>query len=326
MIRESRLHWFRAAVVRHGRRCAERARWTAPLVCALLATGAWAQEGGVSPSPEPPADAAPPSAGVPPPPPSPTSSGAAPTSATAEVSKRTEDNSALEAQRTPLQALNEHFLGSAARSVRYDWRSSPVMLGVLVGEVLERNNFGQWRLGAMGRKAFGDILLDGGVNIYFAYPTASSETLALTPFRQAGRPGHLEIDVNLGYAVAEGVVTPMLSFLPPAEMVLVVYAGARYLGYWETFPSRPIQDIAVDLVLPQLSQTERLRLEDAALGGMSVDPARFHVMLGVSLDVYLQPGVFVSPRVHLAVPLLTPLTGTQLGWFSEVGLAVGYAL
>jgi len=130
----------------------------------------------------------------------------------------------------------------------------------------------------------------------------------------------------VGYAIAEGVVTPLTDYLPPAEMVLVAYAGLRYLVYPEGMANRPLQDIGLDLVSPQLSAAETERIERIRLESMLIDPARAHTLVGVSLDVYFQPGVFVSPRGMLAVPLLVPATGSGLGFFWELSIAVGYAL
>jgi hypothetical protein len=227
--------------------------------------------------------------------------------------------------RTPIQALNEHFVGSAARAVRFDWRRSPIIVGASISEVVEKNTFGQWRVGAFGKKAFDDLIVEVGVALYQSYDTPSSQSLALTPFRQAGRPNHLEIDANVGYAVAEGVVTPLASFIPPAEVVLVAVGGARYLGYAQSFVDRDIQAIALDLASPQLSTAELDRIEQDALGSMLVDPARLHAMAGLSLDVYLQPGLMLSPRAMVAIPVLVPVTNSSLGLFWELSFAAGWA-
>jgi hypothetical protein len=224
-----------------------------------------------------------------------------------------------------VQALTEHFVGSTARAVRFDWRRSPVMVGVSVGEVVEKNNFSAQRYGLLGRKAFSDLILEVGVQLYVSDDTASSAQLALTPFRQAGRPGHLEIDLNVGYAVAEGVVTPLAAFMPPAEVALVALGGVRYLGYWQTFPDRPIQDIGLSLASPQLSTIELERLDRDAPEAMAIDPARLHALVGLAVDTYLQPGLLVSPRAMLAAPVLVPVTNTSLGFFWELSLVVGWA-
>jgi hypothetical protein len=227
--------------------------------------------------------------------------------------------------RTPVQALTEHFVGSTTRAVRFDWRRSPVMVGIAAGEVVEKNNFSAQRYGLVGRKAFSDLILEVGVQLYLSDDTPSSELLALTPYRQAGRPAHLELDVNVGYALAEGVVTPLAAFMPPAEVALVALGGVRYLGYWQTFPDRPIQDVGLSLASPQLSQIELERLDNDAPEAMAIDPARLHALVGLAVDAYLQPGLWVSPRAMLAVPVLVPVTNTSLGLFWELTLVVGWA-
>jgi len=224
-----------------------------------------------------------------------------------------------------VQALSEHFVGSTSRAVRFDWRRSPVMVGLSASEIIEKNNFSQQRYGLVGRKAFSDLVLEVGAHVYLSDDTPSSETLALTPFRQAGRPAHLEIDANVGYAVAEGVVTPLASFVPPAEIVVVALGGVRYLGYWQTFPDRPIQDIGLSLASPQLSAIELERLDADAPEAMAIDPARLHALVGVAVDTYVQPGLFVSPRAMVALPVLAPVTGTSLGLFWELSFIVGWA-
>ena len=240
--------------------------------------------------------------------------------------KDTSDNDDVVARsRTPVQALTEHFIGSTARAVRFDWRRSTIMVGLSAAEVVEKNNFSAQRYGLLGRKAFTDLIVEVGVQLYLSDDTPSSELLALTPYRQSGRPAHLELDLNVGYALAEGVVTPLAAFMPPAEVALVALGGVRYLGYWQTFPDRPIQDIGLSLASPQLSQIELERLDTDAPEAMASDPARLHALVGLAVDTYLQPGLWVSPRAMLAVPVLVPVTNTSLGFFWELTLAVGWA-
>ena len=241
-----------------------------------------------------------------------------------DIEEGSDDDVALRL-RTPIQALNEHFLGSTSRAVRFDWRRSPITLAADISELIERNNFGQWRFGATGRTAFDDIILEVGLHYYQSYATESSRTLSLTPFVQAGRPNHFELDVNVGYAVAEGVVTPLANFMPPAEMALVALGGARYLLYTQSFVDRRLQDIGLSLVSPSLSVEETDRIERDALGSMLVDLARLHAMVGLGVDVYFQPGLYFSPRAMVALPVLAPVTGSQLGFFWELSFLAGYA-
>jgi hypothetical protein len=235
-----------------------------------------------------------------------------------------EDNTTLEQVRTPVQAMTEHFLGSASRPVRFDWRRSFLTFGVTASELIERNNFGSNRIGAFARHAFGDIVVGAAVTYVITTPTTSSQLLSLTPYRQFGRPNHFEIDIDAAYAIVEGVVTPILGFLPPAEMALLAVAGVRYLIYPAGFVDRDLTAIGLDLVSPRL-RDEVVRIERDALPGMVVDPARIHTLVGAELDVYFQPGVFLSPRAMLALPL-GGLNGSGLGLWWELSLAIGYSL
>lgn len=232
----------------------------------------------------------------------------------------------IDRYRTPIDVLNEGFLGAAARPVRFDWRRSPVMFGATASEILERNNFGAARVGVFARKPFGSLLGELALHWAWAVPTPSSELLALTPYRQASRPSRVELDLNLGYPVVEGVVTLWPGFLPPAEMVLSGVAGARYLFYPEELFNREFLDITGGLFLPALPLTAQAEIEPNLLPGMDLDLARYHVLGGFNLDVYFQPGLLISPRVLVAVPILAPATQTQLGFFWEMTISVGYAL
>jgi hypothetical protein len=235
------------------------------------------------------------------------------------------DTTTLEQVRTPVQALTEHFLGSTSRPVRFDWRRSTITFGVTGSELIERNNFGSNRIGIFGRHAFGDLVFGAAVNYVITTPTPSSQQLSLTPYRQYGRPNHFELDVDVAYALAEGVVTPILGFLPPAEMALLAVGGVRYLVYPAGFVDRDLTAIGLDLVSPRL-RDEVVRIERDALPGMLVDPARLHALVGLELDVYFQPGIFLSPRAMVALPLLVPLTGSGLGFWWELSIAIGYSL
>jgi hypothetical protein len=240
--------------------------------------------------------------------------------------------------RVPVDQLAEHFLGSTARPVRFDWRGSPVMVAIHGSELLERNNFGSFRVGSVVRRAFSSLMLEGGAAWVFVTGTESSELLALTPYRQPGRPSRLELDVNVSYPLFEGVVTPLHDLLPPAQMVLFATGGVRYLLYPETLVGERAwgetstwteldtwRDVGEGLATPQLRDSDRAFLEEKALGGMGIDPALVHTLVGLTFDAYFQPGLFLSSRALVAVPLLAPVSGTLLGFWWELGLAAGWA-
>lgn len=235
--------------------------------------------------------------------------------------RRVSDQTTLVEAKASHAKLLEHFLGATSRSIRFDWRGSPVQLGVYVGELIERNNYASYRGGLILRKAFGEALLEVLFSGVYTAPTLSSELLALTPYQQSGRPARLEFGLNGGYPIAEGVVTPNFSWVPPAQLVWMAYGGMTYALY-PTLVGKHWQN----LWRPNITDDERVDLAPVTLGGMHVDAARFQVMVGTSLDVYFVPGIFVTPRVMMAIPLgFSLLTGSELGFWWEWGMAIGYA-
>jgi hypothetical protein len=238
----------------------------------------------------------------------------------------------LPTKRTPLPVLQERFVGVASRATRFDWRATTAMVGLIGSELIERNNFASVRLGILGRKAVGDLVVEGAVTWADSFATKSSELIALTPYRQAGRPARLELEANVAWPLAEAVTTSSPWFVPPAELVVSAVGGARYLLYPQLFfAERPASDLPVGLdtaasvVSPVLTDSDVLVLENGAVPGMAIDRARVQVLVGVDTDVYFRPGVFVSPRALLAVPLLAPFSSTSLGWWWELSAVVGYA-
>ncbi|WP_309894595.1 hypothetical protein [Archangium sp.] len=232
----------------------------------------------------------------------------------------------LEGFRTPLDALTERMIGAASKSVRFDWRRSTLGFGLIGSELLERNNFGSTRFGLMARKPFGSFVGEVAITRAFTWGTDSTEKLALTPYRQHGRPSRFELDVNVGYPLAEGVVTVLPSFFPSTELVFSANAGFRYLVYPGSMGGMKFQQVATSLLAPRLSDHELGKLESSRPGGMQIDPARYGLLAGLSVDVYFGSGGFLSPRAMLAVPLLGPVTGTGLGFWWELSLGLGWAL
>lgn len=234
-------------------------------------------------------------------------------------------NASVDSYRTPVEVLTERMIGSASRPVRYDWRKSKFGLGVVGSELLERNNFGSTRLGAFARMPMGGFMGELAITHAFTWETDSTRKLAMTPYRQFGRPSRFELDVNVGYPLAEGIVTAWPSFFPPTQMVFSLDAGFRYLFYPGALSGAKFGDVAAALVAPRLTDRELSNLEETRPGGMQIDSARYGLMAGGTLDLYFQTGGFLSPRVMVALPLLTPMNGTGLGWWWELSLGMGWA-
>ena len=232
----------------------------------------------------------------------------------------------LSRYRTPFGVLAERTIGTASRPVEFNWRRSTVMLAASGRQLFELNNFNSLRGGALARLPSGDIMLEFGLNYVNTWDTYSSRQLALTPYRQPGRPDRLEIDFNVGLPLAEGIVTTAPRFFPAVEMVFNAYAGLRYGIYTSGFRGMRFGKIMSSLISPGLTEEELDNLESKRLRAMKVDPARYLFMAGLGNDLYFKQGLFISPRLMVSVPLLAPTTGSDLLLVGEFTLAVGVAL
>ena len=235
-------------------------------------------------------------------------------------------DTSIERYRTPLEALTERPVGEASRAVRFDWRRSRVGFGVLASSLLELNNYSSFRIGGYVRKALGRFMLELAVTYAHTWGSFASEQLSLTPYRQFARPSRLEVDFNLSYALAEGVVTPRVAFLPSAELVFSATAGLRYLYYFGSLAGVPAGDVLAALFNPRLSDREADNLEPQRLPAMQIARTRYSLLAGFQLDLYLRPGLAVTPRVLLSLPVFGGIPGAGLSWWWELSLGVGAAL
>jgi hypothetical protein len=58
---------------------------------------------------------------------------------------------------------------------------------------------------------------------------------------------------------------------------------------------------------------------------MQVDPGRYGLILGFGKDLSLTQGLFLSPRVQVAVPLLAPVSKTALPVWVDLSVHLGWA-
>lgn len=231
----------------------------------------------------------------------------------------------IDAYRMPFDLLSERMIGTAAKPLRFDWRKTRLGVGVVAGQLLELNNFESSKVGGVARFVVGGFLAHVGLNGVWASATPSSDLLARTPYRQAGRPGRLELDLGLSLPIAEGVVTAWPAFFPATEMVLLVTAELRYLFYAGSLHGASASETLKTVLTPHLSAREQGNLEARRLPGMHIDPARYAALVGLTLDIYLHAGFFLSPRVLVAVPVLQGPTGSDLGLWWDVAVGAGYA-
>lgn len=240
--------------------------------------------------------------------------------------KPQEEDTSIERYRTPFEALAESTIGVASRAVLFDWRKSTAGVGLVASGLLELNNFYSTRVGGFVRIPSGNLTAELAVTRVFTWGSDSSEKLSLTPYRQSGRPSRIEFDINLAYALLEGVGTPRLALIPPAEMVFSFDLGFRYLFYPGALGKANAGQVIEAIFAPKLQEREVLYLERERLPGMQIDPARYGLMAGFSLDLYFRTGIFLEPKVMLGLPLLSGITGSSLGWWWELSMSLGWML
>ena len=227
--------------------------------------------------------------------------------------------------RTPFPVLVERTLGSTSRPVAYEWRRSKVQVAVTGAQPVELNTFQSLRAGAAVRLPRNGLLWDLGLSGAWTWDTDASQALALTPYRQSGKPDRLELDAHLGVPLAEGLVTARPRWFPSVQMVFVGWVGLRYAIYPGSLEGLRVREGLAALFRPTLGEAERANLEDARLDAMVVDPTRYTPLLGLGNDLYIRQGVFFSPRVSVALPLTRLAEPSALGWWGEASLAAGVA-
>ncbi len=237
-----------------------------------------------------------------------------------------QEDTSIERYRTPFQVLSESTIGLASRAVLFDWRKSTVAAGLTTGALLELNNFYSTRLGGFVRMPVGNLTAELAVTRVFTWGSDSSEKLSLTPYRQSGRPSRIELEVNLAYALLEGVGTPRLGLLPSAELVFSIDVGFRYLYYPGALGKANAGQVVEAIFAAKISERELDYLERERLPGMQIDAGRYGLLAGFALDLYFRTGIFLEPKVMLAIPVLSGLSGSRLGWWWELSMALGVSL
>jgi hypothetical protein len=235
-----------------------------------------------------------------------------------------EKDETIERYRTPFDALNERMIGQASRAVRYDWRNQTVSFGVTGGGLAELNNFQSERIGGFVRTAVSSFMLELAVTAALTQPTESSALLSLTPYRQSGRPSRIEIDLNLGIPLIEGVSTPRWGWLPTVEMVVFLQIDLRYRIYPGGVANLSAGDTVLALFSPKMWDQETFNLEPQRLPGMRIDRGKYDLLAGLTFEFQLQNGIFLAPRIMLCPPILAGFSGSNMQWWWDFGASLGW--
>lgn len=227
--------------------------------------------------------------------------------------------------RLPWELLVDKTVGSTSKPVRFDWRRTNVHVAAFAAQPAEFNNYNSFRAGAVARIPSDALMYELGLSYVWVFDTESSRRLALTPYRQPGRPERFELDFSIGVPLAEGVVTSWPSWFPAAELVFSAYFNLRYLFYPSGFAGVKARTILGSSLSPRLSDAEIENLDDNRLPGMEVDRTRYTLYAGLGTDIYFDFNLFVAPRVMISVPLLAAIAESKMSLALEFALMVGWA-
>lgn len=231
----------------------------------------------------------------------------------------------IESHRSAVDALIDRAVGRTSRAVRYDWRRSPVQVGVIGALPAELNNYDALTAGIFARIPTRFVYYELALSYVWVSGSDSSERLALTPYRQPARPSHVQLDFAVGVPLAEGVITPMPGALPAAQLVFSAVGQLRYLIHPGAWDGLTVTEGLKALVAGKLSDKELGNLESDRLPGMQLDPARYALWAGFNTDVYFQSGFFFAQKTIFAVPLLAPATDTALFFGFELSVTAGFS-
>lgn len=240
-----------------------------------------------------------------------------------EESDQTEEEDPLSPYRTQFDELAQRTIGTTSMPVAFSWRRTRFQVAGFGAFLHELNNFDSMRTGGLLRLPSGGAMVEIGASWAFTWDNDSTRMLALTPYRQAARPSRLELDLSVGYPLAEGVVTAVPRIFPSVQLVFNAYADLRYIVYPGSKKEMNTREVLSSVFNPSLTEQELDNLEDRRLDAMQLDTGRYGLMLGLGNDLYFEQGFFVSPRVMVAVPLLSWASGTELRLWADYSLAVG---
>jgi len=236
-----------------------------------------------------------------------------------------DEDDPLSRYRTRFDVLAERTIGTASKPVAFNWRRTNVHVAASGSFLFELNNFNSLRVGGMARLPSQKAIVELGVNYVEAWDTPSSRQLAFTPYRQPGRPNRLEFDVALAYPLAEGVVTTFPRWFPAVQMVFNAMAGFRYSIYPAGWGGMTPGQVGAAIFNPAITDLELDNLDDNRLDAMIIDSGRYGFLLGFGNDLYFEQGIFLSPRMMLAVPILAPVNQSDLRVWADFTLAAGMA-
>lgn len=224
----------------------------------------------------------------------------------------------------PLDALATRILGKVSRPSIYQWRQSPVMMRVNLGQVVELTQFDVSQKGLAFIVPGDDSYWELGLTRITVSATDGSDQLALTTYEQPGRPSHWQLRTGFGYSVVEGIGNNIFTFLRPTQFVLMAQTRLLYRYYPGAMAGMEGGEQLAAVLNPALTEQEIDNVSDSMPPGMILDASRMSLQFGLSLEVYDASGLHSTLSVALGHGLPNG-TKVDAGNAWELAWGAGYA-
>ena len=222
----------------------------------------------------------------------------------------------------PISVAYDNILGSVDRASVFEWRKYK-LVSLAVGQLIELNTFdvSKVQVGIRFPMLISDefnLQVDlGYVDVDSTY---SSDYISNTPYRQAGRPSHFELDLGMDFPISEGVGNNIMEIIPVFQMSISLQARLRYLIYPSAISAMLEWEAIYKIFSPDLTTEELKFLSKSAPRGMKIEQNRYDFLFGTRVDLYSRK------RFFLHLDNMIAMSYGSLGSWIELSLGIGYAI
>lgn len=196
----------------------------------------------------------------------------------------------------PFSTLLEKSVAITSQASVFNWRRSPALLSLGLGQAVEMNNFDNDNLGLRLRIPSGDWLWSVLVRKTWVTETEGSAVVAKTPYLQGGRPSRVDLGFGADLPVAEGVGNQRFTWLPRTQFVLSLVSELELAFYQGMGGHGGPKEKLWSIISPDLGDEDYAAVQKQAPGGMRVSRARLNAALGFNIDLMHRSGVIFGLR------------------------------
>ena len=236
--------------------------------------------------------------------------------AEAERTTAEEKSPPIGSRKVPLDALINRSVGIVKRPAVLDWRASPIIVSLQVGQPVEYNNFDATQFNLDLRFPGASFSYRLGLSNVRVKDTKASLQLAQGPYFQSGRPSHIELQNALETPLIEGIGSQLWSWMPTTQFVLSGVLQLNSAIYGNGLSGfKNLKNI-------QFNDDELEQQKSHAPEGMRISRFRHDIAFGLQWDNYYRTRVFWNFRA-LGHKSIAAAPEDLKGWLS-FSLGAGY--